>query len=227
MDELKITDLMLKHKINCDLIRNFMTNTNKTGKINQTKGFLQVRITLLEKYWITFENTNDAIIMRTEAEAAEFKDSNTYNDIESIFTVTLGMLSDSLSALQPIQALEHADVAAAVNGNGNANGQQQGAKNVNVKLPAIAIPKFAGDFTHWTSFHDLFDSLVVKNTSLSNVNKLHHLKSALSGEAELVLRQFAIEENNFEPAWALLRRRFANKRMLVNAQFARLLSQQK
>lgn len=200
MEGPKIVNLLRQQTYNGEVIRNFMTNTNKTGKANQTKGFLQGRINLLEKYWIKFENANDVIILRTEEEAVEYQDSNIYAEIETSYAVALGILNDSISALAP--GVEPIQAAAAANI--NVNPQQQGGRNVNVKLLAIAIPTFSGDFTHWTSFHDLFDSLVVKNTWLSNVNKLHHLKSALSGEAELVLRQFAIDENNFEPAWALL-----------------------
>lgn len=57
---------------------------------------------------------------------------------------------------------------------------------------------------------------MVKNETLSNINKLHHLKACLSYEA-----------NNFEAAWALLTRRYTNKRILVNAQFATFLGQNK
>lgn len=211
--------IILQQNKNADVIRKFMINTNKTGRDNQTKGYLQGRLNLLDKYWCKFETTHDRIILLSNDtdEVAGYQDEEVYNEIESIYATTLGALNDAIFNLDDRR--QHAAAGAAP------DGQVPVDRNQQLKLPAIALPKFSGDFSQWTSFHDLFDSLVVKNASLSNVNKLHHLKSSFFGEAELVLRQFAIEENNFVPAWALLRRRYANKRMLVNAQFSKLLSQ--
>lgn len=212
-------DLLLQQKNNADVIRKFNTNTNKVGKANQTKGFFQSRIGLLDKYWKKFENTHDLIILVPNDSAADsYHQKGTYDEIETIYTNTLGSMNDSMLNFnivrQPVE-----------NEGDRALDQEQGNGIQNIRLPAIALPKFSGDFSKWTSFHDLFDSLVVKNAALSNVNKLHHLKSSLLGEAELVLRQFAVEENNFVPAWALLRRRYANKRMMANAQFSKLITQ--
>lgn len=217
--EPEMKNLLLQQKNNGDLIRKFVTNTNKTGKANQTKGFLQGRVQLLEKYWNKFEQTHDVIILQPDdKDAAEYHAKDIYSEIETIYANTIGALNDSIIAFNNIHQQEDPQ-------NPNGAGPPPMPQIQQIKLPPISLPNFNGNFNQWTSFHDLFDSLVVKNTSVSNVNKLHHLKTALSGEAELVLRQFAVEGNNFEPAWALLKRRYSNKRMLVNAQFGNLLSQ--
>lgn len=210
-----------QQKNNGDVIRKFTTNTNKTGKDNQTKGFLTGRKHLLNKYWNKFEAAHDIIISFPDQKQIdqEYLEEDIYSEVELIYTTSLGLINDALLALETanlVPGIAQHD-----------NNQINPTNNGQIKLPAIILPTFTGDFTQWNSFHDLFDSLVVKNIALSNVNKLHHLKSSLSGEAELVLRPFAIEGHNFETAWALLKRRFANKRMLVNAQFSRLMSQSK
>lgn len=222
MAENVFKNTLIQLQNNGDLIRKFSTNTSKVGKVNQTRGYLIGRIDLLQKYWTKFEKAHDLIILSpSNSDSADYYSKDTYTEIEIIYANTLGSMNDA------ILALDAANQPGAAAAGGERPPVQQENRNQNIKLPAISLPKFSGDFSQWTSFYDLFDSLVVKNAALSNVNKLHHLKSSLSGEAELVLRQFAIEENNFVQAWELLRRRYANKRMMVNAQFSKLLSQPK
>lgn len=215
-------NLIAQQENNSDLIAKFVANTQKAGKQALTAGYLQGRQLLLEKYWNKVEDIHAAIVKQPDDPlAARYFKDDLHAFIELNYATALGWLIDSLHALQnPGGNVPEAQANQVANAN-------QANNNAQIKLPAISIPKFCGDFSTWTSFYDLFDALVVKNAALSNVNKLHHLKASLSGEAELVLRHFAIEENNFQPAWALLQRRFANKRMLVNAQFAKLFSQPK
>lgn len=55
---------------------------------------------------------------------------------------------------------------------------------VKQRLPKISLPKFSRDQLAWESFRDLFKSLVHELSDIpSSVQKLHYLKSALSGEA--------------------------------------------
>lgn len=219
-------DHFLQIKSYQSLIGNFISNTQKAGKQAFTKGYLQGRVMLLNKYWDKTEGFHSEITNNPDEEGVqEYIASDIYLEIEANYTIALGWLLDSIGKLEaspgPTQPPPPPTAA-----QGEIN-QPMRADQAQIKLPPIFIPKFSGDFSVWNSFCDLFESLVVNNAALSNVNKLHHLKSSLTGEAELVLRHFAIEGNNFEPAWALLRRRFANKRMLINAQFAKLLGQDK
>ncbi|XP_076629094.1 uncharacterized protein LOC143345632 [Colletes latitarsis] len=68
------------------------------------------------------------------------------------------------------------------------------------KLARIPLPKFAGSYTEWHSFRDLFKSLVLDNKSLTNVQRLHYLKSSVEGQAANLLAHFSITDANFEPA---------------------------
>jgi len=64
----------------------------------------------------------------------------------------------------------------------------------------------------------MFLSLVGKNDSLPAVEKLHHLKCSLSGEAAKLVSAIPVTEENHERAWAKHKLRYENKRALVNAQ---------
>lgn len=84
---------------------------------------------------------------------------------------------------------------------------QESAGGQDLRLPTVNIPCFPGSYTKWRAFHDVLVSLVDDNDSLSNVQKLHHLKSSLSGEAERLIQHFGLEEDNYVKAWDLLKGR--------------------
>ena len=65
-----------------------------------------------------------------------------------------------------------------------------------VKLPNIELPKFDGNYERWIPFRDLFESLIVSNNAFPNVQKLHYLRSALTGEAAKVISSLEITNDN-------------------------------
>ncbi|XP_045762990.1 uncharacterized protein LOC123865799 [Maniola jurtina] len=100
--------------------------------------------------------------------------------------------------------------------------------NVNsleVKLPRIELPKFSGKYTEWQSFFDMFVSLIHENTTLAPVQKLHYLKSNLSGEPEMLLRNFPTTAANYIEAWEQLTKRYNNKRYNCNSIMKTLFGQ--
>ncbi|XP_047106253.1 uncharacterized protein LOC124775465 [Schistocerca piceifrons] len=47
-----------------------------------------------------------------------------------------------------------------------------------LKLPAINLPNFEGDYLKWSSYRDMFLSLIMNNNSIDDVQKLHYLNSS-------------------------------------------------
>ncbi|XP_017489826.1 PREDICTED: uncharacterized protein LOC108378038, partial [Rhagoletis zephyria] len=89
------------------------------------------------------------------------------------------------------------------------------AHQPNVTLPKIELPKFDGNLQHWLNFKDLFETCIIKETSLSNVQRLHYLKACLKGDAEHLVRNIAVTDQNFEIAWELLTQRIDSTRRLI------------
>lgn len=85
-----------------------------------------------------------------------------------------------------------------------------------VKLPTIELPKFDENYELWMPFKDLFESLIASNNAIPPVQKLHYLRSALSGEAAKVITALEITNDNYEIAWNSLRQRFENKKLLTH-----------
>lgn len=101
------------------------------------------------------------------------------------------------------------------------------ATNTDVKLPCIELPKFHGNYESWTSFFDLFTSLVDNNRILTGSQKLHYLKSSVEGEAAQLIRSYNITDANYVEAWRALQARYQNKRLIVNSHLKHIMDLQK
>jgi len=94
-------------------------------------------------------------------------------------------------------------------------------------LSRIQLPTFTGKYEDWPSFRDLFQSLIGKDASTTQVEKLHYLKACLKGEAELLIRSLPTTSENFERAWKTLVDCYENKRLLVRSYISSFTSLQK
>lgn len=91
-------------------------------------------------------------------------------------------------------------------------------------LPRISLPHFSGDYHTWRSFHDLFSSIVVNNSELTDVERMHYLKTSLSGEAAQLVINLPVSGDTFALAWETLIARYENKRVLISAQLDKLFN---
>lgn len=89
-------------------------------------------------------------------------------------------------------------------------------------LPKISLPRFSGNYAEWRPFHDLFDSLIRSNAELSEVEKMHYLKTSLAGEASKFVSNFPVSGDSFAMAWKTLVSRYENKRSIISAHLDRL-----
>ena len=100
---------------------------------------------------------------------------------------------------------------------------RQERKDATYKLPKLALPYFSGDYTQWTGFYDVFESVIVKNKELTPVQKLSYLKGQLKGEAAELIKGFKIENNSYEAAIDLLQKTYGQEEKVKTAFIQRLL----
>lgn len=93
-----------------------------------------------------------------------------------------------------------------------------------VSLPKITIPRFDGNYLNWRQFHDLFLEMVEKQP-IPAIQKMWYLKTNLSGEAERLISQLTLTEENYVTAWKTLQDRYNNKRVLVATLIEKILNQ--
>lgn len=149
---------------------------------------------------------NDRLI---ESGGAEYCSHTLFNECQNIemeyIDITNIRLQENLDHIQKPET------------NSNSNG---------LKLPRIEILMFSGSFNTWIQFHDMFHLTIHLNKTLNNSQKLHYLKTNITGEAAALIKHLNLSEENYETAWSILKNRFNNQRMLVNTQFGTILSLQ-
>ncbi|KAL7742973.1 hypothetical protein ACLKA6_011340 [Drosophila palustris] len=92
-------------------------------------------------------------------------------------------------------------------------------------LPRITIPKFDGDILKWTQFFDMFVSMV-HETNMPTIRKMWYLKTSVVGEAERMIRQVDLKEDNYLHAWNILVDTYDNPRDIATTELNRFLNQQ-
>lgn len=92
-----------------------------------------------------------------------------------------------------------------------------------VKLPEIHIPIFSGKLSEWTSFYELFKTLIIDNTQLTDIQRFMYLKSYLKDEPLKLISNLKLTNENFKVALEFLKERYSNKIAIINAHIKNLL----
>ena len=95
------------------------------------------------------------------------------------------------------------------------------------KLPKFPIPTFDGKYEDWVSFKDSFEFLINSEPDLTDIEKLHFLKSAVVGDAARKISIFSITGDNYKTAWYLLEKTYNNKRIIISRHLTLLLNMEK
>lgn len=84
-----------------------------------------------------------------------------------------------------------------------------------LKKPQLSLPTFSGNYTDWLFFRELFQSLVVDDHSLNDIERLQYLMASLTGEAQLIVKDLPFSNEAFNLAWTKLKSRYNNSRALI------------
>lgn len=77
-----------------------------------------------------------------------------------------------------------------------------------IKLPEMRLPTFDGTIETWTSFFDIFTSIIDRNEDLTPVQKLQYLRSTLTGKAAACIQSLSTTDANYSDAIDLLKAKF-------------------
>ncbi|GFX63759.1 transposon Ty3-G Gag-Pol polyprotein [Trichonephila clavipes] len=99
--------------------------------------------------------------------------------------------------------------------------------NIRIKVPKYHITRFYGDdASKWLTFWNSFETAVHNNESLNKVDKFNYLKVHLGGSALNTAEGFPISAKAYDEAVELLKNRFANPEILIQAHMNKILSLQ-
>ncbi|XP_017875598.1 uncharacterized protein LOC108622314, partial [Ceratina calcarata] len=162
-------------------ITRVLDNVKKLGKNNYTPAMLKNRMAILQDYWKDCQRLNAKIettATKEERNSHEYFVNQMFLRAEDSYINTSDYLAswiDKFTKSLPTN-------------NGSAEASVSEQPHFAIQLPRIVLPKFSGDYTDWENFKDIFESLVVNNDNLSNVQRLHYLKASLIDDAKLVLK---------------------------------------
>lgn len=213
--------LLTKENILRSRLDKLIDNGRKTAIVKRTQGFYEAKINDLKHLWDEYcaiDLAINEILLQSEEVKHKYLEEDRYGVAEFKYSEYMGEL---------VEGLRKFAMPATQNATNIPPMHQTTVVQQESLLPRITIPKYNGDYELWRSFHDLFISIVHNNAKLSPVQKLYHLKSCLTGDAEKLLRHTPITDQDYEPAWNKLKTRYENKRILVNHQLKILVSQPK
>ncbi|XP_070854664.1 uncharacterized protein [Drosophila suzukii] len=84
------------------------------------------------------------------------------------------------------------------------------------ELPKIHIKLFTGDYKEWPAFQNIFESTIHSKQHLTAIQKLHYLKTYITGEAADLIRHMPVTDAAYEAAWTCLIDRYNRPRHIVN-----------
>ncbi|XP_077263140.1 uncharacterized protein LOC143898010 [Temnothorax americanus] len=203
-----------------DVIRSIertIENYKKMAMKLRTPAVTRSRLVILKERWTQCQTLNAEIKTAATTEqrtALPYFVEDEFSAAEDTYLEAADFLAQALDEMEkPVTTYSH-----------NIHSSTISESNpVAIPLPRINLPKFSGQYTEWTNFRDLFESLVASNENLSNVQRLHYLKASLTAEAALVIKNISITDANYRTAWSELQRRYDNLRAIVTAHLNSIL----
>jgi len=192
-----------------------LSNILDKGRVDNVT--LRLRIDRLTELYHAFEECNDELAVLDPNEAHQIE----FTHIQERFYSLAGRVENILNT----------ERAAEVNG-GRSNIEARvdnaeittSVKKRRIKLPEASLPTFDGKYENWLSFKNAFQNMIGSQTDLSDIDKLHYLKSALVGEATSKIRIFAVDGVNYAKAWDILERSYEVKRILISRHLSLILN---
>ncbi|KAL4099118.1 hypothetical protein QTP88_023596 [Uroleucon formosanum] len=217
-----VQDLRLSANMTDDLPALTIRRGTLKGRITKFIKFLQdfaidgdvsqirVRKQKIEECWDEFQNIQSAIEVKVTNEAAAAVEENYRFEFEDLY---FQAIADSEKMLNKTGHNINQNISNSELPGSTASSHQASI----VKLAALNVPQFSGNYKEWSTFNDMFTALIHSNEALTEVQKFFYLKAALSGDAAEVVKCFETSAKNYKIAWDCLNERFNNKRIMVQA----------
>ena len=202
-----------------------MSTEREIKSLTKRRGVLRASLTRLHTQINEFNNKTPAEVLNVKNERLlallpefneiqskleDLDDKNPHEQVRSEFEDDYDELRAKLQQLLNTHCTHASSVSS--------NGRESTSSNTgSYSLPKIRLPEFSGDVTQFMHFHDLFDSLILKNQYLGNVERFHYLMSALRGNAHQLIQNISLTADNFELAWETVCKRYRNSKVIVNA----------
>ncbi|XP_070526107.1 uncharacterized protein [Cardiocondyla obscurior] len=185
--------------------------------IQTSRHSIQTRLTILDQNWSKFSDEHENLCMSEYYSilSHSYMKTRCYERCQAFYIHARSRLLAQLEKIESSRILSS-----------SATSEKEDSHLMLPRsaLPRIVVPKFAGEYKAWRAFRDLFTSLIIKNSGLSNAERMHYLKTYLIGEASTLIGNLTATGENFDLAWNLLSTRYENKRFFISAQLDRIIN---
>lgn len=196
---------------------NFVTKENVD--VNE----IYIRKEKIEETWSEYQRIQSEI---EETEGVEMDEQDKYREeFEEMFFKAVGIakkLTEPVFDGKKVQPYRGIDEDGTCEGNYRSiettNDIKDSGRKISrppIRLSALNVPTFSGEYNEWATFHDIFTSLIHNNEDLPPVEKFFYLRSAVTGDAQNCIRCIETTSSNYEMAWNKLKKRYSNKKVLV------------
>lgn len=180
---------------------------------------LKLRIARVTDLYHAFEEHNDELAILDP----EGRHEEVFMDVQNRFCTLAARAEKILNAANALTT----DAPHASTSIGSLHNDTIGSastKKRRIKLPEAPLPTFDGKYENWMSFKNAFHNMIGSQEDLSDIDKLHYLKSALVGDAVNKLRILAVDGVNYSSAWDMLEKSYEVKRVLISRHLSLLLN---
>ncbi|XP_075151077.1 uncharacterized protein LOC142225183 [Haematobia irritans] len=205
-----------------DQLVTYCANFAATDVSEHRLSSLQVDLDDLERRWRTLTQVYESAMTENTPEyTKEEKES-----IHSKFTESCKSYKECKSSMLELIEIEKRSMERSAQQSESTLGQTSARlsqeSGFSLKVPPCDTELFHGGYDKWPSFRDMFTAIYINHPKLSPAQKLFHLRAKTRGEANQIVKQFALTDNNFKLAWDALIQRFENQRILINHQLRRI-----
>lgn len=173
-------------------------NSYKLGE-KHDRAYLEIAAEAIKNAWSNFED------IQFDIEGLQPDEQDKRFEMQARYFF---LLAETKKALENNQTTSAQPTNVLNMPSGSTNPYQIIEQQINVKLPQITLPTFEGAYEDWAAFFDLFQSLIHNNSSLSSVQKLQYLRSAIQGKAAKIIESLETTEKNYDDAIKLLKNKY-------------------
>lgn len=171
---------------------------------------LSIRIEMLDDLWRQYSDVQEQIELLEDLSGENISEDRLV--FQNRYVELKALLVSKLPAPPGPTATNHASLP-------STNNVAQ-----SLRLPEIKIPEFDGNPELWIEFRDTFKSLIHANINLTAIQKLHYLKSALTGEAYSTIANLEMSADSYNIGWKLVEKRYNNINFLIKRHISSLFS---
>ncbi|XP_057297885.1 uncharacterized protein LOC130628870 [Hydractinia symbiolongicarpus] len=204
-------------------------STATTRKSARRKGLRSIASTLRERIDVIVKDFSEE--KRAEIISLQTTLIDTVKQLKELDEELYGVLSAEEIETDVMEATEFyllvnmslATITTATGPHVSATESTRSVEKKSMRLPKIELSKFNGNSLNWPSFWDQFNSAINDNDSLNAIDKFNYLKRYVEGTALSTISGLELTNSNYENAIELLRNRFGNEQVLINAHMEALL----